>query len=60
MNEEKIKYVLEGIKKHPKIINESVRYDSAWGISKMCYVDAEEAQEMKDIYYALMEILKTL
>lgn len=53
---EVIKEILELIPE--KMISESVRYDSPYGISRMCNVSMEEATIIKDKYRKLQELRK--
>ena len=52
---EKLEKIISGIKKYPIIINESVRYDSAWGVEQMLSVSMDKAREIKEIYYLIKE-----
>ena len=54
---EKLDKIIQGIKEHPKIINDSVRFDSAWGVSRMLHCSDEEAKEIKQIWYLLREVI---
>ena len=50
--------IFEGIKKYPKIINESVRFDSSYGVQMMLVVSAEAAKEIKDTWYKISKIIE--
>lgn len=54
---EKLKKIIEILNKYPKIINESVRFDSPYGIQCMLGVSKEEAEEIKQGYRLIKEVL---
>lgn len=53
----KLKKSIEILNKYPKMINDSVRFDSPYGIQLMLGVSKEEAEEIKKGYRLLKEVL---